>query len=316
MTVVYRAFPTIPIVFVSSAHPDRIPLHNSMGLAVTDKDEKTYVETKVEFRDDGNVSFILNGKELPRERMVDVVKVVNIFKELSGEKRGVHIESNNYNIYSGSSDAGAAALVFALNDLYGTELDVDRLAEISMKISESSIRSVYGGLNEINVDGYPRVYGKQIASPEDLKEWRIFAVGFNYPSRVSAQEIFQVTRANPFYDMRLKMIPQWIARIKWGLLKRDWDMVLKAAEENCHNAHQLLEYMDVYARRKEMLNVCYDVVHMRKEKGLKAYWTAGGGNVINVFSWGPDADKVLELLKEKGYPVVEYKVAGGPKKVA
>jgi mevalonate pyrophosphate decarboxylase len=310
--ITYRAFPTIPIVFVSSAHPDRKPLHNSMGLAVTDLEEKTYVETEVEFSE--KTEFILNGKELPKERMRDVLKVVEHFKKLSGRDENVFIRSNNHNIYSGSSDAGAAALVFALNDLYETNLTIDELAEISMNISESSIRSVYGGLNEINVDGYPHIYGKLIATPEELKEIRIFAVAFDYKTRVSAAEIFQVTRANPFYEMRLKMVPTWIARIKWGLLKKDWDMVFKAAEENCHNAHQLLEYMDVYARRKEMINVCYDVVQMRKE-GLKAYWTAGGGNVINVFSWGETSDEVLRRLKEN-YPVKEYKVAGGPKRVA
>ncbi len=308
----YRAYPTIPIVFVSSTHPDRIPLHNSMGLSVTDIEEKTYVETSVEFSD--KTEFILNGKPLPNERMRDILKVINYFKSISKNDKNVKIESNNYNVFSGSSDAGAAALVFALNDSYRTNLSVDELAEVSMKISESSIRAVYGGLNEINVDGYPKIYGKLIATPEELSHIKIFAVGFNYKNRVSAAEIFQVTRANPFYDMRLKMIPVWIARIKLGLLRKDWDMVFKAAEENCHNAHQLLEYMDVFARRKEMLNVCYDVVQMRKE-GLKAYWTAGGGNVINVFSWGESSDVVLERLKELGYPVKEYKVAGGPKRI-
>lgn len=314
MKVKYKAFPTIPIIFVSSVHADRVPLHNSMGLAITDLNEETRVETSVEFREDKEISFVLNGEELPKERFTDVAKVVKEFQKISGIDKGVHITSNNYNIYSGSSDAGAAALVFCLNDLFETNLSIDELAEMAMKISESAIRAVYGGLTEINVDGYPRVIGKQLASEEDLKDIRIFVVGFEYKSRVSAQEIFQVTRANPFYEGRLKMIPVWVAKIKWGLLRKDWDMVFKNSEENCHNAHQLLEYMDVYARRKEMINVCYDVVHMRKE-GLKAYWTAGGGNSINVFSWGKDADEVKKRLEEAGYPVKEFKVAGKPKRI-
>lgn len=41
------AYPTIPIVFVSSVHPDRIPLHNSMGLAVTDIKDEVRTETSV-----------------------------------------------------------------------------------------------------------------------------------------------------------------------------------------------------------------------------------------------------------------------------
>ncbi len=309
--VKYRAYPTIPIVFNSSVHPDRIPLHNTMGLAVTDENETTYVETSVEF--DNEISFNLNGEEIKLSKHSDIVRVVEFFKKKANSNKNVRIMSKNYNIYSGSSDAGAAALVFALNDLYGTELTIDELAEVSMMISETSIRSVYGGLNEINVDAYPKIYGKLIATPEELSHIKIFAVGFNYKTRVSAAEIFQVSRANPFFEKRLEMVPQWIARIKLGLMKKDWDMVFKAAEENCHNAHQLLEYMDVFARRKEMLNVCYDVVELRK-RGLKAYWTAGGGNVINVFSWGESAEEVYKFLKEH-YPTKRYKVAGGPKRV-
>ena len=68
--VVAEAYPTIPIVFVSSVRDNRLPIHNSMGLSITDKQNETRVETKLAVTDTGQIdSFILNGKELQKERI-------------------------------------------------------------------------------------------------------------------------------------------------------------------------------------------------------------------------------------------------------
>ncbi|NOX71928.1 MAG: hypothetical protein GXO64_04510 [Candidatus Micrarchaeota archaeon] len=310
--VISVAYPTIPVVFVSSVHPDRIPLHNTMGLAVTDLNEETRVETEVEISGK-NIEFMLNGKPLEKDKMRDLEKIVKIFEEKSkGNVNGLKIESNNYKIYSGSSDAGAAALVVALDALFETKMTKDELAEISMLLSESSVRAMYGGLNELNVDGYPKFYGKLIADEKDLEGLRIFAIGFDYPTRVSAEEIFHACRSNPFYEYRLKMVPQWIARIKLGILHKDWHAVFSAAEENCANAHYLYESMGLRSRKKEMMNVVIDVEEIRAN-GLPCYWTAGGGKVINVFSWGNEAEKVKKELEKRGHKITEYKVAPGAK---
>ena len=154
------AYPTIPIVFVSSVHPDRIPLHNSMGLAVTDLNEETRVETEIEVS--GNkIEFILNGQPLEKEKMRDLEKIIRIFEKESGKKiSGLKIKSENYKIYSGSSDAGAAALVVALDAIFETEMARDELAEISMLLSESSVSKtscLYGSnLQSVSISFNPK----------------------------------------------------------------------------------------------------------------------------------------------------------------
>ena len=52
------AYPTIPIIFLGGINPDRIPLYDTMGLAVTSKDETTRTETTVEFTEDKEISSI------------------------------------------------------------------------------------------------------------------------------------------------------------------------------------------------------------------------------------------------------------------
>jgi mevalonate pyrophosphate decarboxylase len=307
--VVAEAYPTIPIVFVSSVRDNRLPIHNSMGLSITDKQNETRVETKLAVTDTGQIdSFILNGKELQKERIESMAEVLRFFIKESGKNYGVKAESNNYKVYSGSSDAGAAAFVVGLDKIFDTHLPKERIALLANSISESAVRAVYGGLNALVVEGPGAPYGKQLASEEDLKNIRIFAMGFDYDSRISAAEIFQLTRSNPFYEYRLKMLPQWEAKIKLGLLRRDWNMVFSNAEENCANAHYLIESSGKRTRKKEMMDAIIDVEEIR-DTGLQVYWTAGGGNVINAFSWEPYADKVLEELEKRDQKPIEYKVA-------
>jgi mevalonate pyrophosphate decarboxylase len=61
-----------------------------------------------------------------------------------------------------------------------------------------------------------------------------------------------------------------------------------------------------------MMNACIDVEEIRA-LGLPCYWTAGGGRVINVFTWGKDSERVKKELINRGYKPTEYKVASSPK---
>lgn len=304
------AFPTIPIVFVSSVRENRVPLHDTMGLAVTDLKEEVRSETTAKALNSDKIEFLLEGKPLDKGKTKDIEAVVHEFQAASGSKKGVHIESTNYRIYSGSSDSGAAALVRALDELYETHFSLEKLAELGNRVSESANRSVYGGMNIYVVDGPLAPYGRQVASEEELKEIRVFAMAFDYESRISAAEIFALTRSNPFYKYRLKMVPTWIAKVKLGLLNKNWKLVFENAEENCANAHYLIESSGKRCRKKEMMNAVIDVEEIR-QADLPVYWTAGGGKVINAFSWGKEADRVLAELKKRGQHPTEYKIAGG-----
>jgi mevalonate-3-kinase len=306
------AYPTIPIVFVASVNEKRIPLHDTMGLAVTDLEEKTRSETTltVQLKEKG-IEFFLEGKPVDARRTTDIQRVVNEFMKAAGVEVGLRIESSNYNIFSGSSDSGAAALVVGLNDLFGTKFPKQKLADLGNSISESAIRSVYGGLSMYVVsEGSP--HGIQLASETDLKDIKIFAIGFNYETRVSAQEIFEICRASPYWKMRLERVPLWVSEIKKGLAEKNWEKVFSNAEANCANAHYLIESGGKRCRRKEMMTAVIDVEEIRAA-GLPCYWTAGGGRVINTFSWVPHADKALEELRKRGQNPILYKVAGGPK---
>ena len=112
-----------------------------------------------------------------------------------------------------------------LNYLFQAGLPQDEIAKLANSVSESAIRAVYGGINILAVTPAPMFFARQVASEEDLKDIKIFGLEFDYESRLSAEEIFQLTRLNPFYQYRLNRIPEWIAQIKLGLLTKDWKRV-------------------------------------------------------------------------------------------
>ena len=48
------AYPTIPIIFVAGVREGtRIPAHNTMGMAITDKNKEVRTETTIEVKDNG-----------------------------------------------------------------------------------------------------------------------------------------------------------------------------------------------------------------------------------------------------------------------
>jgi len=305
------AYPTIPVIFLAGVRPGtRICPYNTMGLAVTDLNEEVKTETIVEKVEGKETKFILGGEELDLNEAKDLAEIISIFREKSGKDFGLKIESTNYKIYSGSSDSGLAALVVALNELFETKLSIDELADISMIGSESSIRSVYGGLSEIYTEGLEKPKGEQLASEEDLKDVKVFAVNFDNPGRYSAKEIFEVCQASPLWNSRVEMIPYWEKEIKAALKEKKWDKLLFNAEENCMHAHFLFETSGKRMHNKEMTCARIDVDEIRLS-GVPCYWTAGGGNVLNVFSYGEKALKAKEELEKRGWKPLAYKVASG-----
>jgi len=308
------AYPTIPIIFLGGITEDRKPLHDVIGLAVTDQKEIVRTETNVKvLSSQYKINFLVDGKSITGKRGNNALTSVKEFLKKSDVNVGLDIESRNYEIKSGSSDSGMAALFTALNDALETNYPIEEIAKYAMKGSESAIRSVYGGMSKIIVDQDSEVFGIKLASEEELNNHiGIFAIPFNYSFRVSADEIHSAVVKNPHFKYRLERIPEWTKNIEQALERRDFITVLKNAEENIRNAHDLLEDVGVKVRRKEMMNCCLDIEDMRRE-GIEAYYLIGGGNMISVVFPNEQEDLVLSGLKKKGYNPLRYKVASGAK---
>lgn len=308
------AYPTIPIIFLGGINPDRTPLYDTMGLAVTNKDETTRTETTIESTEGKTITpikFLLDKQELTGIRGNQIIESVKSLMDKNNIKAKVKIESSNYGIFSGSSDSGLAALFVALNDVFDLKYSKDEILKYSMKGSESAGRSLYGGLTLSLVNEKP-VKIIQLASEKDLSRISLFSIPFQYDSRISADEIHAGIITNSQFPERVKQIPNWIDRIRKALKNDDLVELLKTAEENIQNAHELLEGVNIRVRKPDMLRLCEQVTQMRKEK-IEAYYLIGGGNLVTIATIDTFAKGVAKYLSKYQWKYYEFKVASAPK---
>ncbi|NHK30142.1 MAG: hypothetical protein FK730_02235 [Asgard group archaeon] len=306
------AYPTIPIVFLGGINPNRKPLYDTMGLAVTSLDNKTRTETTVELVEEKaeKITFYLNGKKITGKRGEQILNIIQTFLSFADINESIIIRSKNYNIFSGSSDSGLAALLTAMNDLLELNFSQDDLLNYAMKGSESAGRSLYGGLTLTQIKESISV--SQLASDQQLDSLKLFSIPFYYKSRISADEIHTAIVTNPKFSDRVKKIPYWIDKIRDAIKTDDFLTVLKNAEENIQNAHELLEGVGIQVRKPDIMNLCDDVIHLR-EKGIPAYYLIGGGNLVTIATIDKFSTKVANHLVDKKWIYHESKVAGPPK---
>jgi mevalonate-3-kinase len=307
------AYPTIPIIFLGGINPDRTPLYDTMGLAVTNIAETTRTETTVKFTSEKNseIKFLLDKQELTGIRGSQIIDSIKALMNKNNIIAKIHIESNNYNIFSGSSDSGLAALFTALNDVFSLNYSKEEILKYSMKGSESAGRSLYGGLTLTKANEKP-LKVIQLASEKVLSEIKLFSVPFHYNARISADEIHAGIIKNPLFPDRVKRIPNWVNRIKKALEKKDFIELLKIAEENIQNAHELLEGVEIRVRKPDMLKLCEQVKQMREEN-IEAYYLIGGGNLVTIATTNTFAKAVAKLLAKYQWNYYEFKVASAPK---
>ena len=317
------AYPTIPIIFLGGINPDRTPIYDTMGLAVTSEDEITRTETVIELILDENVpkdidvpyvKFMLNGKEITGLRGEQIIKAIKSFMTQCKKQANLLINSTNYNIFSGSSDSGLAALFTALNDLLELGLSTKQLLEYSMRGSESAGRSLYGGLTHTIANTSP-IKVIQLASEKELSAIKLFSVPFHFESRITADEIHAGIVTHNEFDKRKKNIPIWVNRIQQALKANNIQALLETAEENIRNAHELLEGVGLVVRKPEMMNLCNDIHQMRKD-GIPAYFLIGGGNLITIATLKNYADQVAKKLDELKWTYYHFKVGSAPKIVS
>ncbi|NHJ03944.1 MAG: hypothetical protein EAX90_03920 [Candidatus Heimdallarchaeota archaeon] len=313
------AYPTIPIIFLGGINSDRTPLYDTMGLAVTSLNESTRTETSIEIinnnvKGNPNIDFYLGEKKISGLRGEQIIASIKSFMKNNNLAADIEIHSVNYEIFSGSSDSGLAALFTALNDVFSLNYSNDELLKYSMKGSESAGRSLIGGLTLTQVSKKPLTV-TQLASEEVLKSIKLFSIPFLYNTRFSADEIHSGIVTNPLFNERKQMIPIWISKIKEAIEKSSYLQLLEIAEENIRNAHELLEGVGLAVRKPKMLELCKDIEKIRN-KGIYCYYLIGGGNLVTVATIDQYAKDVSLFLKKKGWKFYDFKVASAPKIVS
>ncbi|MCD6523267.1 MAG: hypothetical protein J7K68_06035 [Candidatus Diapherotrites archaeon] len=308
---VSEAYPAVPLIFLAGLRGDRSPYHNTIGMAVTTLDENMKTVTEATLSKTGT-KFYVNDSEISGEKAKPMLRIVHTVLKIVGNS-GVRIQSRNYNIKSGSSASGAAALIQALDDLFELNLTINEKVSIIINASASSPRSLLGGISKIDVSQYPEVGGKQLLNPKELVGVSLFGFSFE-KARIESEKIHRAMLASPQFEERVSNCNKRCHKIERRIIKKDFMGAFRVAQEDIDEAYALLLSQGIDIRNEEVKRVC-DIVTDLRTSGVDAYYTMGGGSQIVVACRSKDREDVILAFEEYRISPTPYKLADGAKVV-
>lgn len=300
------AFPTIGIVLLGgvSDSSKRYPLHNSAGIAYTSEEHDIYTRTRLFYANEPSVT--INGNRVDPVDPRAPFHLLSRYSSKSAEvKRNLSVYSQNNGIISGSSDAGAAALAKAAQEMFCIS-DIQSLENDFRSISESVGRSLHGGLTVTEiVDGVPIT--RRLLGPEDFSNFVIIAFMFS-TTRNPSDTIHSNIVKSPNYGKRISSTAKKCMNLKELAAKKDVKGIFELAMNDTDEYHSLLESVGVHVINDEM---CDLIKKLKKQSGnfWRAYIVTGGTNVF-VATERQNASKLQEMADSLNIPNKKLVVAG------
>ncbi|MCL4453353.1 MAG: mevalonate-3-kinase [Candidatus Thermoplasmatota archaeon] len=307
-----KAYPTIGILLLGGVSDSvkRIPRHTTAGIAYTGLNDEIYVKTDLYLSNER--SGIINGRKIPedssRSPFIVIDKYKNDILKRHPEYSEVSFISENKNVLSGSSDAGAAAIGECIESIFEYNINIFNFENDLQKISESAGRSLYGGFTINHANGKESLTD-EILGPEDFQDFVIVGCKFSderKPSDVIHENIINHEK----YQERVKNSEIRAKELEKLADSGDIKGIFEAGERDTLEYHSMLREVGVNIITEEMQNFINKISELKQEF-WNSYIVTGGTNVFVAVEKG-DKEKVREAAKEFNCEPVYLKVAGKP----
>lgn len=300
-----------------------LPQNSSISMTTDGIFTHTTVEFDEKYKED---IFILNEKEFKKgteEYDEYIEKFLNIVREIAKIKLRAKIVSiNNFPTGAGvaSSAAGFAALATATNKALNLGFSQRELSMLARRGSGSATRSIFGGFVEWQKgekeDGSDS-YTQQIVPPNYWSEFKmIICLTSKKEKKLKSRAgMAQTVKTSSYYKAWLKTVDKDLTKLKEGILKRNFTLVGKTAEENCLKMHALMitTKPPIIYWNPVTIEIIHSVMELR-EQGLECYFTIDAGPQVKILSLRENVNKIQEKIKKvKG---VEDIIVTGPGKGA
>jgi mevalonate-3-kinase len=308
VTVKASAHPTMGIVLLGGLSDPvlRLPYHNSAGICYSLADRESVAETSLTITDD-EMENTLNGERINTEDTRSPFKFIDLYKNQINKKYkgNVYFNSENRNIISGSSDAGAAALgkciSWILPDINNDELELNM-----RKVSESAGRSYYGGLTV--TEGVHKPLTRQILDETKFNEYRILSVVFPHKRKPSDDIHFNQPKSD-YYKKRILNADQNVITLKELAKKNEIRKIFELAMRDTDDYHYLNSLVDVKIVTDEMKSLMERVQEIRRKFWVTYIVT--GGNSVFLVSDKKNVETVKDIALDHSKEIYLLKVAGG-----
>ncbi len=307
-----KAYPTIGIILLGGVSDNikRIPRHTTAGIAYTDLNEDVYVKTDLYLSN--KRSGIINGKEINDNSSRSPFSLIDKYKHeillRHPEFSEISFISENKNIISGSSDAGAAALGACIESIFDYNINIFIFENDLQKISESAGRSLYGGLTINHANGKDSLTD-ELLPPEDFEDYVIVGCKFS-EERKPSDTIHENIVKHENYPERVKNAEKKGKELERLAGIRDIKGIFELAESDTKEYHGLLSDVGVKIINDDM-SAFISSVDKIKSKFWNAYIVTGGTNVfvaVEKENMKSIADEARKFNAEPSY----LKVAGKP----
>lgn len=308
VTVKASAHPTMGIVLLGGLSDPvlRLPYHNSAGICYSLADKESVAETSLTITDD-EMENTLNGERINTEDTRSPFKFIDLYKNQINKKYkgNIYFNSENRNIISGSSDAGAAALgkciSWILPDINNDELELNM-----RKVSESAGRSYYGGLTV--TEGIHKPLTRQILDETKFNEYRILSVVFPHKRKPSDDIHFNQPKSD-YYKKRILNADQNVITLKELAEKNEIRKIFELAMKDTDDYHYLNSLVDVKIVTDEMKSLMERVQEIRRKFWVTYIVT--GGNSVFLVSDKKNVETVKDIALDHSKEIYLLKVAGG-----
>ena len=214
-----------------------------------------------------------------------------------------------------SSASGFAALTLAAAAALGRPL-ADEEASLLARASGSgsAARSVIGGYVEWpgNGDDGPAV---QLAGADHWLLSDVVAVVSSEPKQISSRQGHRRAPGSPFFDPRLRRLPDRLARVRSAIAERNIELLGPILEDEAIELHlvAMSSRPPIFYWTAGTIAVLRRVRAMRQE-GLSAFFTIDAGPNVHVVCPSKDEEQVAGILRRmtEVESVITDRVGDGP----
>jgi diphosphomevalonate decarboxylase len=278
-----------------------LPVTSSLSISLGEKG----AHTTISLSDESFDKIKVNGEFISPDTVFAqrLVSFLDLFRPL--EKESFFVETNsNIPIGAGlaSSACGFAALIQALDALFGWELQKKELSILARLGSGSACRSLWQGFVKWNV-GVSADGMDSFAEPLLMKwpELRIELLTLSTEQKsISSREAMNRTVAtSPFYKDWPGVVAKDIETIEKALLEKDFSSFGKAVESNAIAMHALMltASPSILYSKPETIALIKKIWQKRAE-GLKVYFTQDAGPNLKLLFLAADAAEIKKSFLE------------------
>ncbi len=308
-----KAYPTIGIILLGgvSDNNNRLPLHTTAGIAYTGLNDDIYVKTKL-YVSDQEKGFI-NGKEVYANSDRSPFTVIDKYKNdvllrAGCPDKNLSFKSENFNVLSGSSDAGAAAIGECIESIFEYNINIFTFENDLQKISESAGRSMYGGLTINHANGKESLTDG-ILEAGYFRDYVIVGCHFS-DKRKPSDDIHKNIVNHPDYKTRVKNSELKSKELEKLANAHNIKKIFELAEGDSEEYHKMLNEVGVHIITPEM-QVFINKVREMKKDFWNSYIVTGGTNVFVVVD-SVNKEKIGDEAVNFNARPVYLKVAGKP----